>query len=234
MPAIGVQSFVYREFTPEEIVEEVADLPVEAIEIYGGHIDPGADAEEVEAFRATFEDAGIDICGYGVHYFDAVEEVEAPLDLAADLGADYVSADFAPDDEAVIEALLEGAADRDLLVAAHNHGPDATYSTVEEVVDAVEGYDRRLGACVDTGHYFRSGQGPEHVVATLGDRVHAVHLTDFTADGTEVVPGDGQLDLAAFQDLLAEHTEFGQPIVIEYEDDPDNPTPAVAETCDRL
>ncbi|MFB6219578.1 MAG: sugar phosphate isomerase/epimerase family protein, partial [Halobacteriaceae archaeon] len=189
MAGIGVQSWVYREFSPEEIVEGVADLPVDAIEPCRRHIAPGADDDEVAAFRETFESAGISVCGFGVYSFESVADVEPALDLAAGLGADYVSADFAPGDEAVIDVLLSGAEERDLLVAVHNHGPGATYSTVEELVAVLEGRDRRLGACVDSGHYFRSGQAPDHVIPALGERVHAVHFKDFADPETEVVPG---------------------------------------------
>jgi len=234
MTDIGVQSWVYREFTAEEIVEEVADLPVTAIEPCRRHIAPDADDEEIAAFRDTFESAGIDVCGWGVHDYESIEDVEPTLDLAEGLGADYVSVDFDSDDEAVIEALVEGAAERDLLLAIHNHGPDATYSEVEGVLDVVEGRDGRLGACVDTGHYFRSGQSPADVVPALGDRVHAVHFKDFADADTETIPGDGQLDIDEFLRLLDVHTDFAQPLVIEYEEDAENPTPAVAEICDRL
>jgi inosose dehydratase len=234
MTDIGVQSWVYRKFDPEEIVDELADLPVTAIEPCRRHIAPGAGEEEVAAFRDTFESAGIDICGWGVYNYEGVEDVEASLDLAAGLGAEYVSVDFEPDDEAVINALVEGAAERDLLVAIHNHGPDATYSTVEEVLAVVEDRDPLLGACVDTGHYFRSGQSPGDVVPALGERVHAVHFKDFADPDTEVIPGEGQLDIDEFLALLDEHTTFDQPLVIEYEEDFEDPTPHVAEICDRL
>lgn len=234
MTAIGVQSWVYREFAAEEIVAELADLPVEAVEPCRRHIAPDADEGEIAAFRETFESAGIDVCGWGVYTYEEVADVGPALDLADALGADYVSVDFDPENEAVIEALVEGAARRDLLVAIHNHGPGATYSEVEEVLAVLEGRDERLGACVDTGHYFRSGQAPSHVVPALEDRVHAVHFKDFADAETEVIPGDGQLDIDEFLRLLEVHTEFAQPLVIEYEEDPEDPTPAVAEICDRL
>jgi inosose dehydratase len=234
MTDIGVQSWVYREFTPEEIAEEIADLPVSAIEPCRRHIAPDADDAEIAAFRETFDRVGVDICGWGVHNYEGLGDVEPTLELADALGADYLSVDFEPDDEAVIEALLEGAAERDLLLAIHNHGPDATYSTVEDVLSVLEGRDERLGACVDSGHYFRSGQAPTDVIPALGERVHAVHFKDFADPDTEVVPGDGQLDIDEFLALLSEHTSFAQPLVIEYEEDAENPTPAVAEICERL
>ncbi|WP_207589333.1 hypothetical protein [Halomontanus rarus] len=36
---IGVQSYTYREFSIDEICDALADTPVSAIELYGGHVD---------------------------------------------------------------------------------------------------------------------------------------------------------------------------------------------------
>lgn len=234
MPPVGVQSWVYREFTAEEMAAELADLPVEAVEPCGRHVPADADPGTVAAFRETVAEAGLTVCGAGVYDVETVADVDSTLTVADDLGAEYVSVEFPPGETAVIEALIEGAAERDLLLAVHNHGPGATYSTVEEVLTVLEDREPRLGACVDSGHYLRSGQPPEEVLSALGERVHAVHFKDFADAETEVVPGDGQLDVEAFLQLLSEHAALAAPLVIEYEVAPADPTPAVAEICDRI
>ena len=47
---------------------------------------------------------------------------------------------------------------------------------------------------------------------------------------TEAVPGEGRLDIPALLGALDEATAFRRPLVVEYEADPLNPTPAVRET----
>jgi len=234
MFSVGVQSWVYREFAAEEMAAELADLPVEAVEPCGRHVPADADPGAVTAFRETVESAGLTVCGAGVYDVETVADATATLEVADGLGADYVSVEFSPGDTAVIEALLEGATERDLLLAVHNHGPGTTDPTVEDVMAVLEGRDQRLGACVDSGHYLRSGQPPEEVLSSLGERVHAVHFKDFADPETEVIPGDGQIGVDWFLSLLAEQTALAAPLVIEYEVAPADPTPAVAEICDRI
>jgi sugar phosphate isomerase/epimerase len=68
----------------------------------------------------------------------------------------------------------------------------------------------------------------------IGERVHAVRFKDFADEETEVIPGDGQLDVAETLSLLDEHTNFDQPLVIEHEEEPQDPTPAVEESIRRV
>ncbi|PSP51148.1 hypothetical protein BRC74_07395 [Halobacteriales archaeon QH_7_68_42] len=67
------------------------------------------------------------------------------------------------------------------------------------------------------------------MITRLGDRVLALHLKDFVDEETEAVPGNGQLDIAELLALLDGETSLSQPLVVEYEADPENPTPAVVE-----
>lgn len=230
----GVQSFTYRNFSMAEIRRELDDTSVQHVELCGVHVDPAASTEEVTAIRSEFEAVNVDICGYGVHDFDSPEEVDDVLGLAAELGAAYVTVNFPADRDDIADALVAAGEQYGLRVAIHNHGPDAEYSTVEDVQEVLEGRSPRLGACVDTGHFLRSGETPADVIPVLGDRVHAVHFKDFVGGDSEVIPGDGDLNIADTLSLLAEHTAFEQPIVIEYEEDADDPTPAVRTIVDRL
>lgn len=230
---IGVQSFTYREFDVPEICSELSGTGVSAIELCDVHVEPDADTEEVESVRDRLADSGIEVCGYGVVSFEDAEEerIRTTFELVDRLGGDYCSLEFSPADEVLRDRLLSVADEFDLDLAIHNHGPSATYSKVEEVasvLDAVD--DPRLGACVDTGHFFRSGEEPAEVISRLGDRVLALHLKDFDDGESEVVAGTGRLDLSELLDLLETETSFDQPLVIEYEADAENPTPAVEQT----
>jgi sugar phosphate isomerase/epimerase len=229
---VGVQSFTYRNFTNDEIRSELRSTPVSAIELCGAHVDPFED--DGAAIADRYAEAGIDVCGFGVHTFDDGSDVDPVLDFAVDLGAAYVSIHVDPEHRDTIEALDAAADQRDLLLAVHNHGPGHVHDTVEDVQAVLEGTGAHFGACVDSGHYFRSGLAPETVVPAFGERVHAVHVKDFVDEETEVVPGEGQLDVAGFVELLRTETAFDQPLVIEYEEDPDHPTPAVVDTAERL
>lgn len=234
--SLGVQSFTYREHTVEEFCAELAETPIEAVELCHEHVLPGMNSVAIEERRAAIDAAGLTVCGYGVVDFDGnPEEAKAAVDLVDVLGGDYLSVAFPPGDREVIDALLEAADDDDLDLAIHNHGPESQYASVEDVLAVLTDVDDPwLGACVDTGHFLRADESPETVIPALGDRVYAVHLKDFLDADTEAIPGEGRLDLAELFALLDEHTTFDRPLVIEYEADPDDPTPAVLQTAENV
>lgn len=231
--APGVQSFTYRAFSLTEMCSALEDTEVEAVELCHEHVTPADDSDAIADARETLTDAGLDVCGYGVAEFAGDPgEVEATLEMVADLGGEYLSCTFPPDDEGVAEALVDGASAFDLDVAVHNHGPESTYVTLAEVTHVLDRYpDDRLGACVDTGHFLRVGETPGEVVPAVGRHLHALHLTDYADGEREVVPGEGAVDVGELVGLLADHTEFDRPIVIEYEADAEEPTPAVRQTA---
>jgi len=232
---VGVQVFTYREFTIEEICEELAGTGVTAMELMGTHLAPGASDDRVEATLERLDAAGIDVRGYYVGSFDGTEldVARRGFALADELGADYVSVDFPPEDTPIGE-VADLAAEHNLLVGVHNHGPGARYETVEDVLAVVEGTPDRIGACVDTGHFLRVDETSGDVIPRLGKRVHAVHVKDFVDAETEVVPGEGRLDIAELVDLLDRHTDLATPLTVEYEADFGDPTPAVTRTARRL
>jgi len=121
-----------------------------------------------------------------------------------------------------------------LKLGIHNHGPGASFETAEQVLAMCEGKDALLGACMDTGHYMRSGQMPAYVIRALGKRINSVHLKDFVSEKEEVVPGTGNLNFAEALALLKSEAAFDGAYVIEYEADPKDPNAGLAQTLEVL
>jgi sugar phosphate isomerase/epimerase len=112
-------------------------------------------------------------------------------------------------------------------LAIHNHGPHLPWETIDEILAAIEPRHPNLGACVDTGHFIRSGIDPVEAIRRFGARVHGVHLKDFVeagalADGC--ILGDGKLALEALFAALHE-VGFAGALSIEYEENPENVVP---------
>jgi sugar phosphate isomerase/epimerase len=235
---VGVQSFTYREFDVEGLCSELEDTGVTAVELCHEHVTSETKDEKVDEIREQLADAGLDVCGYGVVDFeesDDEESIRETFSMVERLGGEYCSLEFPPGDAPLRERLLEIAHSFEIELPIHNHGPDATYSTVEDVMEVLDASeDPLLGACVDTGHFYRSGQSPEDVIPVLGDRVLALHLKDFHDTETEAVAGEGQLDVRELLELLDEETSLSQPLVVEYEADAANPTPAVVEAVEAV
>jgi len=231
---VGVQSYTYRTFTNQEIRDELDGTAVEAIELCDVHVDP-FEPETGDHVRDLYEDADVDVCGFGVHNFEGVEEVSSVLSFAADrLDAEYVSVHVDPPQRDVLEELCAVAESYDLFLGVHNHGPGHIHDSLEDVLEVLDDMPGCLGACVDTGHFLRSGVPPADAIQAINERTHAIHLKDFTTENEEVVVGDGQLDVVELLQLLDRHTDLQQPLVIEYEEDPENPTPAVEKTVERV
>jgi sugar phosphate isomerase/epimerase len=141
-----------------------------------------------------------------------------------------------PDDEAL------GALDRlcaehpEVRLGIHNHGPFFRYDKIADLEASLAGRHPGFGACVDAGHFIRSGEDPVEALRRLGPRVHGVHLKDFAGEGffaESRILGQGRLDLDAFFRALRE-IGFGpeHALSLEYEANADDPI-ADVEACLR-
>jgi sugar phosphate isomerase/epimerase len=140
-----------------------------------------------------------------------------------------------------LDALL--AANPDTKLAIHNHGPELPYEKIAEVEAAFAGRHPSLGACVDTGHFIRSGEDPAEAIRRFGSRVHGVHLKDFASEGVFAegrMLGRGKLDLEAVFRALRDVGYRGA-VSLEYEEHPENVVPdlvacleAASEAAERV
>jgi type 1 glutamine amidotransferase len=104
-------------------------------------------------------------------------------------------------------------------VAIENRSP-------KELLSAITGLSKRVGACVNTANWMREGIQPVDGLKILGDRVIAVHLLDRSAlgkAGNNVTLGSGAAGVAAFLEsmyqmgvqpsfLSVEYTGSGEPL----------------------
>jgi inosose dehydratase len=147
------------------------------------------------------------------------------FDFAKRIGFKTITANPRPE---AFESLDKLVAEYDIRVAIHNHGPGALFDKLAGLQKAIAGHDKRIGACVDCGHYIRSGEDPVKCVLELGDRVYGVHMKDEkeanTPASSNVVIGKGHLDVVGlFKALRQVKFPADGALSLEYEANPANP-----------
>jgi inosose dehydratase len=230
---LGFQSYSLRRFPElEAFATEAEKLGLPYVELYRGHLPVEAPPERIVQVRERLSAAGVMVNAFGVERFGADHALnERVFRFGRELGVVNLSA--APTRDAFDS--LEELVDRyDIRIAIHNHGPeDELWARPEWILEAVRDRDDRIGACVDTGHYLRSGVSPVEAIRMLGSRVLGVHFKDFDAELREVIPGDGQLDVEATLEALRD-VGFDGPFSLEFEEFPDDPVPHMRVAVERV
>jgi sugar phosphate isomerase/epimerase len=223
---VGVQSYSLRKFETPEVVRHLQGMGVHYAEFYGKHLDTKASDEKIAETLKLLEGAKIKLAGHGVHGFTKNHEANKALfDFAKKAGVKVITAN--PEKDA-FDSLDRLVAEYDIRIAIHNHGPNALFDKLSSVTEAVKGRDQRIGACVDCGHFLRSGEDPVKCVLELGSRVYGVHIKDEKETNTpksdNVVIGKGHLDVVGlFKALKQIKFPADGALSLEYEANPDNP-----------
>lgn len=240
--AMGIQSFTLRRLPLEPMLDAVARLGLAHVELIpetkllfyelGSHFPVTEDAAAIARVRAALAARGIRITASGVH--GVADEAEARRLFAFAEAAGIPLLTIMPDDEALPALDRLCAEHPSVRLGIHNHGPFFRYDKIADVEASLAGRHPNFGACVDAGHFIRSGEDPVEALRRLGPRVHGVHLKDFAGEGffaEACILGQGKLDLEAFFRALRA-IGFGpdRALSLEYESNPDDPI-ADVEAC---
>ncbi len=242
--AMGIQSYTLRRLELAAALDAVRALGLARVELFTqarvglfrsvAHFPVTEDAAEIAHVKALLAERGIALVAHGVNAIGDAAEGRRLLAFAERARIPTLGCDPSEAVLPELDALL--AAHPGVRLAIHNHGPRTRYAKIADVERALAGRHPRLGACVDTGHFIRSGEDPVEAIRRVGPRVYGVHLKDFASEGafaSGVVLGRGKLDLAgAFRALRAVGFTQERALSLEYEEDPDDPLPGV-EACLR-
>jgi len=222
MGIIGAQSFSFREFGFEDSIAQLKKLGLDCMEFCSAHFPADANDPGLEGVKESLARDGIKTPSFGVIGFGGDDAANrSAFEFAEALGAEIICAHPTADAFDNLDVLCE---EFGIKIAIHNHGPDALYDKLEDTLKVVEGRSPMIGACVDTGHALRSAEQAANIIETLGDRVIAVHLKDWTIGGNEKILGEGDLDIVATAKAL-KVIGFTGPAILEYEESPEDPAP---------
>ena len=244
---IAIQCWTFREYSFQEALEKAKALGIDFVQPYPGQalrpdkpeveFDHNLSEENIQWVQRKLEEHGQYLIAYGVVEFDNTEEdMRKVFDFAKNLGIRTVVAEPKFDDFALLERMVK---EYNINVAIHNHPSPSKYARPESVLERIKGLDERIGACVDTGHWMRSGVKPLEGLKMLEGRIIDVHLKDLDAFGVleaEDVPfGQGKANV---HDILAELTNqnFRGYLAVEYEKEADalNPAPPIKKGIEYI
>jgi sugar phosphate isomerase/epimerase len=240
---VGVQSYTFRNFNLEQALQRIHDLGLHYVELTRGHLPSTSTPAQIRAALNLCHRFQITPVAYGVESFTANHDANRRLfDFAHALGIRTLSADPTPDS---FDSLDRLTAEYNISIGIHPHGPQGRnlhrWYSAEVIMEAVRNHDRLIGTCLDTGHLIRAAQPPFNrrldpaaQVRVMGSRNFGMHLKDHDNQAQpprDVVFGRGALNvLEVLRALRAAH--FHGYLSIEYEANPDNPSPDVRACLD--
>ncbi len=217
---LGIGTYSYHSLSIEAMIVQLKRLNIREIEMSRGEFmlfskpKPGRFA----AARARFDEAGIRC----VSYYTATIHNDAELDTAIQgaklLGSTNITGDATGE---ILGRIDERCSREGLTFGIHNHffpGRKFPYESPDDVLAALKGRSKTMGATLDTGQYASCGHDPAEAVRKLAPHLKMVHLKDIEAAGAEVnvLLGKG---IAKIPEVVAELIKigYGGLVAIEYE-----------------
>src|SRR5579859_6759537 len=231
---VGLQSYSLRHFSLDDALAKTQELDLHYWEAFPDHMPITADPATISDYKAKLAAHDIRLLAYGVVDFSSDEaDARRKFDFARAMNIPVLSAYPSPDSLGLLDRLV---AEYNILIAVHNHGPgDNLYWSWEKELTALNGHDKRIGICDDTGHFLRSDVSPVTAALKFRGRVYDVHLKAVKTgpDGktkvfTEIGKPGSLLDtVGLFRELT--HQKYRHLIALEYEEHEEDPMPYIKE-----
>lgn len=227
---LGMASYTFRKFSLEDTLSMTKRLGLRRIAFKSFHLSLESTEAQIKAVAQKVKDAGLELYGCGVVYMTNEEEVRRAFDYAKDAGMKVIIG--VPNHE-LLGLVDKKVQEFDIKVAIHNHGPDdKLYPTPESAYTKIKDLDPGIGLCIDIGHTQRCGVDSAKSAEMFADRLIDVHIKDVSAatkEGTTVEIGRGVIDIPKVIRTLL-NLKFAGTAAFEFEKDPDDPLPGVAES----
>lgn len=237
----GVQSYCFRNIKDNaDVARQVRAIGLNSIEVCGVH----ADFEDLASWKntvQTYRDAGVSIISIGVQTFTGADKERTWFEAAAAAGAKHISCHFQIQNYlTAIPRVRQWSEKFGIRVGIHCHGGYMFGGSPDVLSYLISLGGPQIGLCIDTAWAMQIGPrkgNPIDWVKQFAGKIYGVHYKDFTFEPNgqwrDTIVGEGNLDLPAFVQALNE-TGFDGMAVIEYEADPENPTPALKQCVERM
>jgi sugar phosphate isomerase/epimerase len=172
--------------------------------------------------RTKLERAGIRCVSYYTATIKEDQDLENAVRFARLLGSGNVTGDATG---SILKRIDRCFTQEQLTFGIHNHyfkGEKFAYESPEDVLSALAGLSKTVGATADVGNFASCGHDPVDAVRKLGPRLILVHLKDIQAvDGeVNVLLGTGISKIPAVMQEL-HRQNFSGLVAVEYEKEGD-------------
>jgi sugar phosphate isomerase/epimerase len=220
---IGVGTYSYHGLSVDDMIVQLNALRIREIEMSRVEFMLLSHPQD-ELFRATktrLDQAGIRCVSYYAATFKTAQDIDDAIRFAKLLGASNITGDAAED---ILKQLDQRLTQERLTFGLHNHffPYKFAYESPEDVLNALSGLSKTMGATADTGHFASCGYDPADAIRKLAPRLRLVHLKDVQAKGGEVnvLLGNG---IAKIPEVMQElhRQNFSGLVAVEYEKEGD-------------
>ena len=227
----GIASYTFRKISLDDTIKAMQRLNLKYISIKDFHLALNSSAAERMAAMQKLKAAGITPLSCGnITMQNDEKNIRQAFDYAKDCGMPAIVCSPDPASMPILDKMVK---EYNIKLAIHNHGPeDKRFPSPYDVMKVVEGYDKRIGLCIDVGHTARAKVNPAEAILKCKDRLYDLHFKDINStepNGKTIEAGRGVLDLLA---ILASLKKIKYPhlVSIEFEEWGDDPLPSVSET----
>jgi sugar phosphate isomerase/epimerase len=220
---IGVGTYSYHSLSVDDMIVQLNTLHIREIEMSRGEFMLMNHPKD-QLFRDTREKldrAGIRCVSYYSATIQDNRDVEDAIRFAKLLGCANITGDATG---GVLNRIDRRLTQEGLTFGIHNHffPYKFAYESPDDVLNALSGLSKTMGATADTGHFASCGYDPSDAVRRLASRLRMVHLKDIQAKGGEVnvLLGSG---IAKIPEVMRElqRQNFPGLVAVEYEKEGD-------------
>jgi len=231
---VGVQSYTFRAFTVDKMIETMVAIGLSSVELWDGHLNPGKASEaDFKAIKKKFDDAGIKVSAYCVNFpVDSKDDyLDRGFNGALLLGTNVMTSSVK---KPIVPRLDQWCQKYKIKLGLHNHWfgyagfkGDRTqeFETPDDFANAFKGASKYMSINLDIGHFYASGFDPVSYLREHHQRIVSLHIKDRDkdADHSNRRFGQGATPIAETMKLLKQ-LKFKYAANIEYELEAENPT----------
>ncbi len=230
---VGVQSYTFRTFSVDKMIEAMVSIGLSSIELWDGHLNPMKASEaDFKAARKKLDDAGIKVNAYCVNFpVTATDEhLDRGFNGALLLGTSVMTSSVK---KPIVPRLDQWCQKYRIKLGLHNHwfgyagfkgDRSQEFETPDDFADALKGASKYMSINLDIGHFFAAGFDPVAYIREHHKRVVSLHIKDRDKDADRTQRRFGEAATPINETLkLLKKIKFKYAANIEYEPEAANP-----------